>query len=248
VPSGASKSAPGKSTSITAPRPAVQGRPLPFSVQELITVEEPIVDERKLAVFRDSRPCRGRQWRLEDIEDVVLAVALLLLNAKPALVTILPMPLIFAGGWYFTRYLNPRNQHYWDAGGRQASALTELLSGIRVVKTFLQEDREVRRFSQSSHRLRESRQTVGVFTAAFTALMGLLFAVGPLGVWYIGRRRAHAVELVRIVVRVPHCRCWSCRPTGERSWTPVAARPSVARCAMADSAGRPGESPKVATT
>lgn len=125
---------------------------------------------------------------LQSLQLVGIGVMLFYLNPKLALVTMVPMPLIIAGSWYFTRYLNPRHQHYWDAVGKQASALTGMLSGIRVVKAFVQEDREIGRFCESSHRLRDSRQTVDYSTVTFTSLMGLLFALGGLAVWYIGGR------------------------------------------------------------
>ena len=117
-----------------------------------------------------------------------IALMLLYLNTKLALVTLLPMPLIVAGSWYFTRYLQPRHQHYWAAVGKQASALMGMLTGIRVVKAFVQEDREVRRFADSSRRLRDSRVTVDNAAVTFTATMGLLFALGGLVVWYLGSR------------------------------------------------------------
>jgi ATP-binding cassette subfamily B protein len=125
---------------------------------------------------------------LQSLQLVGIGVMLFYLNAKLALVTMLPMPLILAGSWYFTRYLNPRNNHYWEAVGKQASALTGMLSGIRVVKAFVQEDRENQRFCESSRRLRDSRQTVDVSSTTFAALMGFLFALGGLAVWYIGGR------------------------------------------------------------
>ena len=119
---------------------------------------------------------------------VGIGVMLVWINPKLALVTMLPMPLIIAGSWYFLRYLNPRHHHYWEAVGKQASALTGMLSGIRVVKAFVQEDRELERFCDCSERLRDSRQTVDVSTATFSALMGFLFTLGHLAVWYIGGR------------------------------------------------------------
>jgi ATP-binding cassette subfamily B protein len=125
---------------------------------------------------------------LQSFQLVGIGIMLFYLNPMLALITMLPMPLIIAGSWYFTKYLNPRYQHYWEAVGKQASALTGMLSGIRVVKAFVQEDREIQRFCESSHRLRDSRQTVDFSTATFTALMGLLFALGGLAVWYVGGR------------------------------------------------------------
>ncbi len=125
---------------------------------------------------------------LQSLQLVGIGVMMLHYNAKLALVALLPMPLILAGSWYFTRYLQPRHQHYWAAVGKQASSLMGMLAGIRVVKAFVQEDREIRRFGDSSRRLRDSRLTVENATVAFTAAMGLLFALGGLVVWYIGGR------------------------------------------------------------
>ena len=125
---------------------------------------------------------------LQSLQLVGIGFMMLHYNAKLALVTLLPMPLILAGSWYFTRYLQPRHQHYWAAVGKQASSLMGMLAGIRVVKAFVQEDREIRRFGESSRRLRDSRLTVENATVAFTAAMGLLFALGGLVVWYIGGR------------------------------------------------------------
>ena len=52
---------------------------------------------------------------LQSLQLVAIGVMLFFLNAKLAAITILPMPLIVGGGWYFTRYLHPLNQHYWEA-------------------------------------------------------------------------------------------------------------------------------------
>ncbi|MGA2254505.1 MAG: DUF1854 domain-containing protein [Thermoguttaceae bacterium] len=125
---------------------------------------------------------------MQSLQLAGIGVMLLCLNAKLALVTLLPMPLIVAGSWYFTRYLQPRHQHYWAAVGKQASALMGMLAGIRVVKAFVQEEREIRRFADSSRRLRDSRLTVDNAAVTFTAAMGLLFALGGLVVWYLGGR------------------------------------------------------------
>ncbi len=125
---------------------------------------------------------------LELLQLVVIVIMLFYLNPKLALMTMIPMPFIAGANWYFVRYLNPRHHHYWEAVGKQAAALTGMLSGIRVVKAFAQEKQEDRRFRDSSLRLRDSRQVVDFSTWTFGALMGFLFALGTLAVWYIGGR------------------------------------------------------------
>ena len=117
-----------------------------------------------------------------------IGVMLFWLNPKLALFTMLPMPLVIVASWYFTRYLHPRNHHYWEAVGKQAAALAGMLSGIRVVKSFTQEEREFERFRESSERLRAARQGVDISTSTFSALMAFLFGLGGLIVWYVGGR------------------------------------------------------------
>ena len=125
---------------------------------------------------------------LQVLQLVGIGVMLFYLNPKLAAITMLPMPVILFGSWYFTRYLYPRHHRYWEAVGKQAAALTGMLSGIRVVKSFAQENREWRRFCRSSHRLRDCRQTVDITTVGFTSMMGFLFGLGGLAVWYVGGR------------------------------------------------------------
>ncbi len=125
---------------------------------------------------------------LQSLQLLGIGVMLFYLNPKLAVATLLPMPLIIVGSWYFTRYLQPRYNHYWDAVGKQAGGLTGMLTGIRVVKTFAQEDREIERFSRASRHLCQSRQAVDGSISTFSSLMGFVFALGGLAVWYIGGR------------------------------------------------------------
>ena len=74
------------------------------------------------------------------------------LNAKLALWTLIPMPLVLYGSWFFWRYVYPKYYRYWDSASKQAGALAGMLSGIRVVKAFAQEQREFERF-QAHQRL-----------------------------------------------------------------------------------------------
>ena len=46
----------------------------------------------------------------------------------------------------------------------------------------------MRRFRESTGRLRDPRVTVDVSISSFTAAMGMLFALGTLAVWYVGGR------------------------------------------------------------
>jgi ATP-binding cassette subfamily B protein len=125
---------------------------------------------------------------LQVLQLLAIGVMLFVLNAKLAFYTLLPMPLVLIASWFFCRTLYARHHKYWDAVGHQASALTSLLSGIRVVKSFTQEPREQARFTTNSEKLRESRLSVDLATTTFSSLIGFLFGLGGLIVWYVGGR------------------------------------------------------------
>lgn len=123
---------------------------------------------------------------LQLLQMVGIGAMLFVINAKLALLVLLPAPLVLVISWYYCKHFYVWQSRYWDAVGRQASALASLLTGIRVVKSFTQEVREDARFSDATHRLRESRVNVDLVTASFTSLIALLFSLGGLIVWYVG--------------------------------------------------------------
>src|SRR5205085_9952640 len=106
----------------------------------------------------------------------VVAVGLMLfsVNGKLALWTLLPMPLVLYGSWFFWRHVYPRYYRYWDSASKQAGALAGMRAGIRVVKAFAQEQREYQRFQGASDSLRRSRVGVEIASSTFSAVMQLV--------------------------------------------------------------------------
>jgi ATP-binding cassette, subfamily B, bacterial len=113
---------------------------------------------------------------------------LISINPKLAMYTLIPVPLVFIGTWIFWNKVYPRYYRLWDASAKQMSVLSGMLSGIRVVKAFGQEDREYSRFSKSSEHLRDWRLWVENTSAWYSATMSLVFSLGGLIVWYVGGR------------------------------------------------------------
>jgi ATP-binding cassette subfamily B protein len=125
---------------------------------------------------------------LQILQVVGVGVMLFTLNAKLALWTLIPMPLVLYGSWFFWRYVYPKYYRYWDAASKQAGALAGMLSGIRVVKAFAQEQREYERFQATSRTLQHSRLGVEVSASTFSSVMQLVFSLGGLIVWFVGGR------------------------------------------------------------
>lgn len=120
---------------------------------------------------------------------IVLAAAMMFsLDVKLSLYTLIPAPLVIAGSVVFWRFIYPRYYRLWDASGKQAGMLSGILSGVRVVKSFGQENRETERFDAASQYLTSSRRKLDTSMSTFNPIMGLVFQFGGWIVWYVGGR------------------------------------------------------------
>ncbi len=121
---------------------------------------------------------------------MVIGVGVMIFNINPKLAffTLIPAPFVAAGSIVFWRYIYPRYYRFWDASSKQAGMLSGTLSGIRVVKAFSQEEREMDRFNNVSNHLRDTRLTVDSSTATFNPFMAIIFLSGGWIVWYVGGR------------------------------------------------------------
>ncbi|MCE9630653.1 MAG: DUF1854 domain-containing protein [Planctomycetia bacterium] len=125
---------------------------------------------------------------LQIVQLVAVGAMLVWINPKLALYTLIPVPLVILGSWIFWRHVYPRHYRLWDATSKQMTTLSGMLSGIRVVKSFAQESRELDRFHAASDHLRRWRQWVEHTNTTYAASMQIVFSLGGLIVWYVGGR------------------------------------------------------------
>ncbi|NJL31686.1 MAG: ATP-binding cassette domain-containing protein, partial [Phycisphaerales bacterium] len=128
---------------------------------------------------------------------LVFFSAMMMFSLEPrlALWTLLPAPLVLGGTYVFYKFVKPHYRRFWDRSSKQAGMLNGILSGIRVVKAFAQEDRELSRFQQSSGALRDARYKVDTSASTFYPLMGIVFQIGGWIVWYVGGGQVLGREL-----------------------------------------------------
>ncbi|MEW6756292.1 MAG: ABC transporter transmembrane domain-containing protein, partial [Candidatus Latescibacterota bacterium] len=105
---------------------------------------------------------------------------------RVTLFILIPIPLILVWSMLFWRRMR-RIFHRFGHGWSQLSErLNEALSGIRVVKAFAQEEREIRSFEERNQVLAEiGRQTARNWFLMWST-MGLVSGAGLLIVWYLG--------------------------------------------------------------
>ena len=115
-----------------------------------------------------------------------IGTVLFLMNWHLALLVLLPIPFVVIGTIFFWKHIYPRYYMFWESQSKMAQLLSGLLSGIRLVKSFGQEAREEKRFSGCAEHSRSSRRKLESGHATFNPIMGFVFGLGGLIVWYSG--------------------------------------------------------------
>ena len=130
---------------------------------------------------------------IDFVTDVLMIVStcvvLIALDPMLAVAAIVSFPPI---AWLIIR-IRGKLTHGFLRGGRVWSAMTNILAdtipGIRVVKAFSQERREIARFAQANQRIVEVNNRNNALWTFFWPVVALLNQVGLLVVWAVGARQ-----------------------------------------------------------
>ena len=120
---------------------------------------------------------------------VAIGLVLFAMNWRLALLVLIPVPIVaLLSGWFWRR-INNVWQRYWHARQQLTAALSDSLSGIRVIRAFAQEPQEVQRFRTHSAALFATELRAEQTWTTFFPLMWFLIGTGALIVWYVGGRQ-----------------------------------------------------------
>jgi ATP-binding cassette subfamily B protein len=120
---------------------------------------------------------------------VAIAVILVRLDARLALLVFLPVPfLIFGANWFWNR-LEPLFQRRGSTVGALYTILGESISGIRVVKALGQESRRARQFERQNENLFKVRFRIDSTFIGFEQVMFWIMQLGVIGVWFFAAKR-----------------------------------------------------------
>ncbi|MGH7223541.1 MAG: ABC transporter ATP-binding protein, partial [Gemmataceae bacterium] len=127
-----------------------------------------------------------------DILMIVMTAAILLsIDPLLALAALVPFPVIV---WMVDRVRGRLLSGYRQAGaawGIMTSVLADTIPGIRVVKAFAQEGREIERFDVSNERVFHSANRLNKVWSLFGPTVTLLTTAGLLIVWAFGIQRVY---------------------------------------------------------
>lgn len=115
-----------------------------------------------------------------------VGIILFLYNWKLALVTLMPVPVMLIGIQQFTKRVRRIYRRVWVWRALLNSVLADTIPGIRVVKSFVQESREIEKFNRRSDQLFERHIDVAKYRSIFTPFLQLVTSSGTLLIWAFG--------------------------------------------------------------
>ena len=129
----------------------------------------------------------GAQFFVSNIL-LLLAIGIVLfsMNWRLALLVLIPVPIVaLLSRWFWKRIHSVWNR-YWHSRQQLTAALSDSLSGIRVIRAFAQEPQEVRRFERHSEALFGTELQAEQTWTTFFPILSFLVGSGALVVWYVG--------------------------------------------------------------
>jgi ABC-type multidrug transport system fused ATPase/permease subunit len=115
---------------------------------------------------------------------------MLAVNAQLALVALAPMPFVIWVAFRYGRRNRPATQEVQQRIAELTAEAEENVSGIRVVKAFAQERRQLRRFDHAVQRVFDQSLVSTRLRAFYSPLIGFLPQLGLAGILLVGGRQA----------------------------------------------------------
>lgn len=132
-------------------------------------------------------------WASQDLANntlllVGIGIMLFKLNWELALFVLIPAPLVAIFAGRFWKRIRMQMHGFFRRWGRLNAALNESLMGLRVVKAFAQEPREIRRFNRQSDEVAMAGIKAERTASVLFSSISLVIMLGSMLVWYIGGR------------------------------------------------------------
>lgn len=112
--------------------------------------------------------------------------AMLSLNWQLSLMVLIPAPFIVMLARYAWRRITRIWRRYWHRWARLSAHLSGTLSGVREVKAFAQEEREIRTFNRRNFDIAESGMSAGQMSATIFPLVSFMVMSSAFIIWYVG--------------------------------------------------------------
>ena len=120
---------------------------------------------------------------------LLAGAAMMIINPSLGLIALAPVPFVVVISYRYGRKARPAIQEVQQRIGELTANAEENISGVRVVKSFAREPRQLARFSQSTTRVFEQSMVATRQEARYNPIIGFLPQLGLTAVLLIGGER-----------------------------------------------------------
>jgi ATP-binding cassette subfamily B protein len=124
-----------------------------------------------------------------------VAIVLLVLDWRLALIVLIPLPLISLAGWAYSRRYHARTERLQERWGEAATLVEETVSGIRVVKGLGAGGPLAAEFRRRSRSIVDRALDIARLDAVFMPTLEFLPMLGLIAVLWLGGRRVISGDL-----------------------------------------------------
>jgi len=117
---------------------------------------------------------------------VGVSVAMFVMNWKLACFALIPIPLMLFLMVFFHKMLHRLFRRWWHRWGKLTAVVADALPGVRVIKAFSQERREIERFGVRNRLVYDQEMTFISLVTVFGPLMMFCTRLSVLVVWIVG--------------------------------------------------------------
>lgn len=119
---------------------------------------------------------------------VGIGAVMIALDWQLSLLVLLPAPFIVWLGRYAWRRIIRIWRRHWHRWSRLSAHLSGTLYGIREVKAFTQEDREINTFNRRNEEIADTGMAAGQISSTIFPLISFLVMSSSFVIWYLGGR------------------------------------------------------------
>lgn len=125
---------------------------------------------------------------VEFFKMIGIIVVMLIMNPRLTLLFLIPVPLVVIGARIFGKKIRPFYLRIWRRWTAVASVLTDTIPGIRVVKSFTNEEGAAKRFKKENQEWYNTDASAAAILNAFPAIVNTLISIGSVMIWVFGGR------------------------------------------------------------
>lgn len=117
---------------------------------------------------------------------IIIGVFMFTMDWQLAFLTLTPIPLVVFGAKAFSKKVHPIYHRVWRRRAWLNAIIGDAIPGIRVIKAFTGEDREIDRFTEQGEDLFNEQIRVARMASVFGPTVSFLMLTGSLIIWGLG--------------------------------------------------------------